>query len=490
MGSMSDQAKGEKPTHRWLRELGVSFAMDQSIPILATLTRGLQQAFTGLGHQVIDPPDTGTDILITNATFGEPIPWRKALFFTMRKRFNLDHNPTLFTVVHLTPKQLEDALDRLTAALAQSPLKPEEFALPGLAPESYRVLMEQGRRGGPILTLQRQIQAQSKSIRVLMVVGEETPEFAYLFDLVGAYPRIDGKREDFYTDIVLRISTAMSTQEVTEHEVLPDPISAEAWRSLQVPRAMCVAGTELGKRSFFTEMVRVADLVHVPAVSDGVANQYSEGCFASWESGIPGLISTVTGSARPVEKDAISEDDLAVIVGVREDGRGALVRQVEGKRNDPPSSEAVELREMDLSLPTVQMEISGETHEVPVVRSKLHGHRGIASYDPNKIEHVALDPPYYHYPVSCATEAQAQGIKAAFRRSEALQNPQDPRKIVFTVLPGHGVVIAEKWMEGKQPFQLIWEAIDAGELEVVNHVPQGLLTYQPDPHGRMILTEE
>jgi hypothetical protein len=100
---------------------------------------------------------------------------------------------------------------------------------------------------------------------------------------------------------------------------------------------------------------------------------------------------------------------------------------------------------------------------------------------------VPLYPQYYHYIVSCATGAQAQGIKEAFARSEALQDPEDPRQVIFTVLPGHGTVIAEKWVPGKAPFELIWEYMDAGYLQVDNRVPQGPMAYARDPHGLMVL---
>ena len=248
---------------------------------------------------------------------------------------------------------------------------------------------------------------------------------------------------------------------------------------------MLEAGPALGRRNFFTEMVRISDLVQVPAVSQGVANQYSEGCFATWDTGLGALISTVTGSARPVEKDDLKDQDLAVIVGVRDDGRGALVRHVEDKQNDPPSSEAVELMDMDSLLPRVEL----DGIQVPVVRSKLHGHRGIGSYDPDLVEYAPLDPPYYHYPVSCATKAQAEGIKGAFSRAESLLNPDDPRQLAFTVLPGHGVIIAEKWVHGNVPFQLMWEAMDSGALQVDNHVPQGVYRYGANSKGVMVLDE-
>jgi hypothetical protein len=189
-----------------------------------------------------------------------------------------------------------------------------------------------------------------------------------------------------------------------------------------------------------------------------------------------------------VDKDNITEDELAVIVGVRPDGKGALVHHVEGKRNDPPSSEAVEMMAMDQPLPMLPLRLDSQgaatSFQVPVARSKLHGHRGVAAYHPGYVEFARLDQPYYHYPVSCATEAQAHGIRQAFGRAEALLNPADPRQVVFTVLPGHGVVLVEKWQAGKAPFQLIWEYMDAGYLQIEARVPQGWLTYELEADGR------
>jgi hypothetical protein len=330
-----------------------------------------------------------------------------------------------------------------------------------------------------------------KCLRIVLVVGRDRPEQAYHFDLVGAHPRSEGDEPlAFYDDIVLRIVTAASTREVTDHEVRPDVVPSAIWASLQTPEAMRHAGQQLGERNFFTEMVRIADLVHVPAVGAAVAAQYSEGCFATWEPRLPALIATITGSARPVDKGNITDDDLAVVVGVRPEASGAIVRHVEGKRNDSPSSEAVELMEMDSALPRTTL---GEGFDfqgsVPVLRSKLHGHRAIAAYDARLVEYVPLDLPYYHYPVSCATGAQAQGIKQAFARAESVRRPDDLRQVVFTVLPGHGVVIGEKWVAGKAPFQVMWECMDAGALEVANLIPQGLMEFAPGPDGRMHLRE-
>jgi hypothetical protein len=200
------------------------------------------------------------------------------------------------------------------------------------------------------------------------------------------------------------------------------------------------------------------------------------------------LIATITGSARPVDKDNLTDDELAVIVGVRLDGQGALVRHVQGKRNDPPSSEAVEMILMDRDLPRIRIKgEDGTNAEVPVARSKLHGHRGLRAFDPQQIEFVHLDEPFYSYPVSCSTEAQAQAIYSAFSRAASLQNPDDPRQVAFTILPGHGIVIVEKWVANKAPFQIIWEMMDSGALQMENAIPQGHFTFISEPDGRLHL---
>jgi hypothetical protein len=456
------------------------------------------ESLRNYGHEVERHPGAETDVLLTTAEFGEPLSWRKSLLFTGRRRLHLDHLPTLFTLVHATPAQFTEALAVFKKALVKELPDPVDYELPGLASSAYHTLHEQGRRGGPILSLIRMVQAQSKCIRIILVIGEDSPQEAYTFDLVGAYPRTPAAdSQAFYQDLMLRILTAACTSEVTTHEIQGEAISFEAWMALSTPPAMRTAGIELGKRHFFTEMVQVERLVSVPAVGEAIANQYSEGCFATWEPTLGALISTITGSARPVDKGHLTDDELAVIAGSKPDGKGVFVRQVSGKRNDPPSSEAVEMMEMDRVLPKISLPRPGQglggewgtPQEAPVVRSRLHGHRGVSAYDPKRVEHVYLDEPYYHYPVSCSTQAQVFAVRSAFSRSEALQNPQDPRQIVFTVLPGHGVLIVEKWVIGKAPFELIWEAMDDGALQIHNLIPQGALTFHPDAAGRMILVE-
>jgi len=457
----------------------VAFVPGETTPLLKEVAEGLLHHFRLAGHRTLLTPDDRTDIILTTARFGEPVGWRKAPLLCARRRYGLSRSPDSYTMVQISLAQLQASIAHFRSALEKQSPDPRDYTFPGLAPQAYRVLYEQGRRGGPILSLLRLVQAQIKGFRVLMVVGEDHPLEVYHFDLVGAHPRTDAHDLDaFYEDIVLRMVTTASTSSVNQHQVVGEPISSALWQRLTTPPAMRVAGQQLGKRRFFTEMIRIPNLVHVPSLGDAVATQYSEGCFGTWDPTLGALIATVTGSSRPVDKTNITRDDLAVIVGVRPDGKGALVRHVEGKRNAPPSSEALEMMAMDSALPAITLDSTwGVSSQVPVVRSKLHGHRGIRSYDPARVEYTPMDPPYFHYLVSCGSDAQAQGIKSAFARAQSLQNPSDPRQVAFTVLPGHGIFIMEKWVARAVPFQTIWEYIDAGYLQVEDRIPQGPMRY-------------
>jgi hypothetical protein len=475
--------------HPWLKPVRAAIVPGHQHPLMARILEGVGRQMALLGHTVLEAPDAQTDLVLTTYRYGKPLGWRQALLFTMRRRFDLEHTPALYTLVMMTRAEYDALMERLARALARDPIRPEDFAFEGLAPTAWQVLVEQGQRGGPILALERLLQAQAKCIRLMLVVGEDEPELLYHFDLVGAHPTSDpSDAEGFYRDIALRIVTTASTTEVTEHEVVGEPLPRAEWQRATTPATMRVAGAELGRRDFFTRMIRVDDLIQIPAVSDVLASQYSEGCFATWDPHLGALVATVTGSARPVDKGNLTDDDLAVIVGVTASGNGAQVRQVEGKLNTPPSTEAVEMMEMDAPLPRIRLGAAWEVEaDVPVIRSRLHGHRGVGAYHPDYVQFMPLDAPFYHYIVSCGTGAQAQGIKAAFARSEALRNPDDPRQVVFTVLPGHGVMIVEKWVPGKAPFQVIWEYMDAGYIQIAKAVPQGPMRYLPDERGIMRL---
>jgi hypothetical protein len=476
------------PAHAFVRKVHLAAVPGASTPLLDRVLAGLRQAFAELGHAWSTTPDASTDAFVTTARLHEPVSWRHSPLFVGRKQWNLQHKPATYALVHATPAQLKQLLAHFTAALQKQPSDPADFQLPGLATKAWEVLRDQGARGGPMMCVARLLQSQSKSLRVLLVVGDAEPDEAYLFDLAGAYPRIHGGDFGrFLGECALRIATQLSTREVTMHQVRGEPITRAMWQAATAPAAMLHVSRELGRREFFTRLVRVADLVDVPALTDALAQQYSEGCFATWDPLLRSQVVTVTGSAQPVAKMCITEDDIAVIGEVLEGGHGVAARHVEGLRNDPPSSEAVEFEAIDAAIPRqLPTAAFGLAEPVPVVRSKLHGHRGVAGYDPKTVEFVPLSAPYYDYLVSCSTEAQALGIAEAYRRSKALRDPEDPRTVVFTVLPGHGMLMVEKWVPGRRAFEELLLAMDEKRIEICHGVPQGWMRYVP-VGGRMEL---
>lgn len=503
----------------------------------------LMQGFERTGHQVAQKPGPRTDLLFVPAPFLRPVPWRKAPFFVGRARFRLKRGAVVCTVVPAERSMLAEALRVIDEAARGSEADATAaLRFDGLAPTSPAVLLQQARRIGSLVALARVVQAQSKAIRTILLVHSEdgTPLWCWLFDLVGARPRIwltargeaghsrsevlsvDGAHEpggasseafrprrlssgshdsfrpggaaadslggmgDPYAEIALRLVTAVSAREVTEHVFLEDRIDPQVWNSLSSVGALIRASRQLGTRGFFAPPVKISDLVKVPVVGRIIAEQYSEGCFATYDPSLQAQVVTATGSERVVHKGEITSDDLVAVVGVREDMTGAVVWPVGGRHKVVPSSEAVELYAIDSQLPRVHWRGVGT---VPVIRSKLHGHCGVASFDPSKVEYVPIEDAYQHLPVSCGTDAQAQALIRAFSKAESLKNPDDPRSVAFTVLPGHGSVFVEKWNPDLQPLQLLWELMDEGSIVVdFAGVPQGPFSYV-ESDGRMVAVE-
>ncbi len=484
-----DREALSRPVHPWLKQVKVCFHPGPLTPLSEEVVTGLLKTFQELGHEVQESPDNKTDLILTTASFGEPIPWREALLFSGRRQLNLAHLPTIVTLIHMTPDQFEAMLAKFDRSLAKEIPDPDDYDFPGLAPDAYRVLHEQGRRGGPILALERLTQAHAKSIRNLLLIGDGRPERIYHFDLVGAHPQTNGNDlSGFYEDIVLRIATAVSTQEITDHQVVDPPIPKKTWRQLSTPKAMLAAARQIGSRNFFTDTVVIGNLIHVPALSDSIAGQYSEGCFTTWDPEIEALIATVTGSARPVDKGSITQEDLAVIVGIRPDGRGAHVRQVEGWANDPPPPRPLKCAGSTSPSPRLswihpgkfpaRCRLSGQNCTVTegFPHSTRRGSNSSGWTPPITITRCRARPRLR--PMASSPRSPGR------RRCGTLGTPAS---WFLRFSPGHGVMIAEKWIPGKAPFQTIWEHMDSGSIVIDNHIPQGLVEYRQLGDGKMHL---
>jgi len=469
--------------HPWAHPIALTYYPAYMDRLLEPVLQELLGWFRANGSRVQPKPDRDTDLIITTARFGQPVPREEALLFHGKRMFGLGHRPQILTVVSLRRSEYKAQIAYFSE-LAEHPGEgPADHQYSGLGPRAVEVLLDQARRGGPEVALGRLMQAQTKSIRVMAVIGDEQehPLRAIHFDLAGAHPTTDASDlRRFAEDAGRRILTAVCAHEVDNHDLLPDPLPQAVWDSLTTPEAMIRAGQEFTRFGFFTTPIAIEKILgYRGGIGEAIAAQYSEGCYAVYEPQVAGLITTATGSSKLVDKRFISRDDQAIVVGMKPEGDGARVLTVAGRPAVLPSVEAVEMMGICEALPPYPLPNSdGQLSQAPPVRAILHGHLGVEAYDPQTVEAVFLDDLYYDYLVSCGTGALASGTARAFARSASLREPSDPRGVVFLEQPGHGVVIVEKWVDGKGPFESIRETLDSGRLRMTMRVPQGPVQWE------------
>ena len=459
-------------SHKWLRTLSISHSGHGSQQLARTFRCKLLDVFHGLGMNVQARPDNSTDVLLSHFRLGEVVSWKNAPLLSARRQLNVKGTLTVLAVVQTTAQSLRDVLNVLNESLSQSPYDPSDVFFPGLKHTAYRPLCAEAATRGPLLAFARIVQAQLKCFNVILLLGDTQIECAYLFNLVGSQFKVLYGGH-FYYEMALRIATMASTNEVTNHELVGTAISRKAWERSEAVRGLCRASREFGKRSFFSGAIVVSELVDYPVIARAVASRYSEGCFSTWDPILNGLVITMAGARHVYDKTRVAASDLVLAVKCRREVDGVCFRQVAGQKRPVPSSEAFEFLSIDSELPHASV-CARMSHpvEVPIIRSKIHGHRGISAFDPTIIEYAPLPQAFQEFPTCCATDAQAFAVRQAFGNARSFFDPTDRRRIVFTILPGHGVLIVEKWVEGKRPFQVIWEAIDCGRLEVSACVPQ------------------
>jgi hypothetical protein len=470
---------------------------DYHDPMLDCVLKGLIDWFEANGTTVQTLPTNDTDLMLTTARFNQPVNRDEAMLFHAKRRFGLSRRPQVLTVVSMTELEYAEQIAHFKALAIDSEIGLTHQYV-GLGPQARDVMLEQARRGGPEVALGRLLQGQMNSIRVMAIVGDGAGNAhrAIHFDLAGAHPTSDATDlAQFAQDAGRRVLTAICAHDVDHHELLDETLPRAVWEKLTTPEAMIRAGVTFTQYGFFTTPISIEKVLgYRGGLGEAIAAQYSEGCYAVFEPDVPGLITTATGSSRLVDKRQISRDDQAIVIGVKPERDGARVMQVEGRSRVLPSVEAVEMMGICEALPYHDHKNSrDETVQVPAVRAILHGHLGVAAYDPESAEAVFLDEPYYDYLVSCGTGALAGGTAQAFQRSQSLRDLNDPRGIIVLEQPGHGVVIVEKWVAGKGPFETIHDCLEQGRLKMTMEVPQGRTGWRRSGrsnNGRVMVEKE
>ena len=468
-------------THAWIRPMTVAFLPQAMTPALKLATEAVLNWLRDNGSTVQETPDNATELLMTTGLFGQKVDRNDALMFHAKRRYPMLHRPPLITFVDIA----EDDYQQWLKHFAELALLPPETvqtmdvaAYPGLGPEGLEVLALQARRGGPEVALGRFLQTQLISLRVLALrTSHDRPHKVVNFDLAGAHPTLQAENlETLGRELGLRLLAATCAREAENHNYLPDSFPKKQWDLLSTPDAMIQAGQTFAAYGFFTVPIQVKKLFGYRGLSNALSSQYSEGCYGIFDPDIPGLITTATGSAKLVDKRSITRHDQAIVVGIKPERDGAVVLPLEGNEDLCPSIEAMEMMGICKAAGThSRLNSRGETVEVSNVRCILHGHLGIADYDPAFVESVRLDAPYYQQLVSCGTDALANGTCVAFSRSASLQDPMDPRLVIFLEQPGHGIMVIEKWdpqSPEKAPFETLRAYLEAGHIKVSMDVPQ------------------
>ncbi len=484
-----------KNIHAWTHPISIAYMPGDHTPALDLAIHAILDWLRDADCTVTDMPDNNTELILTTRRFGNIVGRDEALFFNAKRQYRLSTRPQVLTMLDVPEAEYQALVEHFTkiADMPEDEANLERYT--GLGPQAADIISHQARRGGPDLAFARLSQGQALSIRVMALRTQNgRPYRAMHFDMAGAHPVTDATdMEVFAEDAGARVLAAVCAVEVNHHSFVDEPVSAELWESLSSPDVMVRAGSMFTQFGFFTTPLYVEKLLGYRGISDAISAQFSEGCYAIYEPDIPGLLTTASGSSRLVDKRSISRMDQAVVVGMRSDHEGAMVRPVAGMERVVPSVEAVEMMGLCERVPHHDhLNSHGKPVSVPNARAILHGHLGVAAFDPAKVEAVRLSSLYYTQLVSCGTGALAEGTATAFAASESLRDLKDPRRVIFLEQPGHGVMVVEKWPlpdDGTQPFETIHDYLSSGVLQMTLEVAQGPVHWEmaPGPDERPLM---
>jgi hypothetical protein len=222
--------------HNWLRKTTIAFHPGPSTPLLENVASGLLEEFRLMGHTVQDAPSGKVDVILTTASLNRPVPWREALMFRSRRLFCLDTNPTVFTLIHARREELEQLLYHLGKAAAKPQADPAVTTSRGWRRGPMRPYTNRGgEKGhsspGPLAAGAIDEHPYHPAGWGKMSPTRLTPSIWW-----GHPQTICTNLKAFYSELVLRILTAVSTHEITEHRLVDDPIDI-TWKSLTTPEA-------------------------------------------------------------------------------------------------------------------------------------------------------------------------------------------------------------------------------------------------------------
>jgi hypothetical protein len=329
----------------------------------------------------------------------------------------------------------------------------------------------------------RTVMARTAAPRVVLV--DRDGREATLFTLEGGHPTETGRPADGIRD---RLVTAACARDVGDrYDVVRGALPAAAWAASPAPGHLAAAGRRMDRLGLLPEPVRIDRYV-----SDGLASLYreylgwkrlSEGMLFLYDPGLDAVVVTASGSG-DVDKRDLREDEVTV---VHPRSRGDRLRVLAPEGIDPkgPSVETWEVCALLSSVPTVRLGRSAAGHWVldpdgertaPLIRGGVHAHVGVGRADAEVIESVPPDRELYPYGFGCGTDLMADVAAHTVARSQAVNDPADPRLYVRWPMLYHGEMAVELWKPGlpERPLQGLLDAYAHAVHYTPDHVDQPL----------------
>ncbi|MFJ8584315.1 hypothetical protein ACIRD2_06610 [Streptomyces sp. NPDC093595] len=284
-----------------------------------------------------------------------------------------------------------------------------------------------------------------------------------------------------------RLVTAACAQQVAEdYDTVRDAITAEAWKASTTPEQLAAAGRRMGELGLLSPPLKVSDFV-----SEQLADMYeiymgvrgfSEGMLFAFDPDLDCLVVSASGSW-DVDKRALTREQVVAVEPRLAGGRRLRVLAPSGVLPMQPSVETWEICALMEACPTVRVTRDGAgawvpdpdgEREVPLIRAGIHAHVGVTASDDEVIETVEADREEFPYGFGCGTDLTVEIARNTVRRSQAVNDPQDPRTYVRWPLLYHGEMAVELWKPGlpSQPFRGLLDLYGTAVRFTPDHVPQ------------------
>jgi hypothetical protein len=431
----------------WWRPRTVAVVGEPESPALRALVRELVEAFEDQGHTI------GAD------------------------------NPDILLAVEEIPDGPEPLMERIPES--DRPLLLRLSAKPGPRPEHVVVLAGVSERIGDlsheqVVEVSRAAMARLGAPKLVFcsVDGDRVVEATFA-TLEGGHP---SDRERIAQSLRDRLVTAACAEEVGgRYDIVEDGLPAELWDATDVPEAIIEAGHRMDALGLLPPPRHVSEYV-----SERLARLYgrflgikgfSEGMLFAFEPASGTLMLTASGSW-DVDKRALKREEVVPVGAIDADGR-LRVLAPEGVQPKGPSVEALEMRVLLDSVPRVRLsERDGRwdvdpdgSVEVPIVRAGIHAHVGVEAVDPSLVESLPANRRDFPYGFGCGTDLMCEVVRDVVARSEAMNDPDDPRRFVRWPMLYHGDTVVELWRPGAPARPL------EGLLDLYEH---GAIRYTPD----------